>query len=123
MAKIRMQKPTNRAQLLSERVKQEREYRLHVERKLQRELNKGSWRFRAKRVHHGQIIDLWCSVLILGVQVHLREPRTEPEFLEDGSILMHFTCEDVLEGMSDVVQIIEAAAASQDAVLKVVRRA
>lgn len=113
MATIRMQQ--TRQKLLAERARAERSLATTAERKLQRELNKGQWRFRRKKLWGAEIYDLWCSVLYLGVQVHVRTPPQDPEFKGQSTLILHFTQEEVLEEMSTVVQIIEQAALSQHA--------
>jgi hypothetical protein len=78
-----------------------------------------SWRWKCERKWAGRVFDLWCSDLYLGVNL---DGPGGPEFIGKRTLLLHFTQEEVLEEEWHVVQIIEGALASQEALGKMFGR-
>lgn len=122
MAKITLQErippqldASGRNRALRERAKLERKHPTEAERLLQREINKSPWRWRRKRPWGNQIIDLWNSVLYLGVNI---DGPGEAEWRGQRTLVLHFSQEEILGEIETVAQIVLAAAASQEALRK-----
>lgn len=110
-----------RDRALREKAKAARKHPTTAERKLQLALNKGYYRFRHKKVWGREVIDLWCSVLFLGVQIHPGGTDRGAEFKGKTTCILHFGEQEVLEEMWTVVQIVQGAARSQEALMRVNR--
>lgn len=126
MAKITMKEGKSldaqgRNRALREKAKEARKHPTKAERSLQLALNKGYYRFRHKKPWAGEVVDLWCSVLYLGVQIHPGENELGAEFKGKNTCILHFSEDEVLGEMWAVVQIVQAAARSQEALIRVRR--